>query len=126
MSQIVIAVRDPVAATTRAFDQDEILVGRAEESDIVLADRAASRRHARLVRVDMRDQPLQGIFSAERGKVRDLRLEATDKVGGGIDDVAAKAEYRIIVLKEHPRKPRRLRVEADTDQRVVVLPGMPQ
>lgn len=50
MSQIVLAVRDPVAATTRAFDQDEILVGRAEESDIVLADRAASRRHARLVR----------------------------------------------------------------------------
>ncbi len=50
MSQIVIAVRDPVAATTRAFDQNEILIGRAEESDIVLADRAASRRHARLVR----------------------------------------------------------------------------
>jgi len=52
MSQIVIAVRDPVAASTRTFDQDEILVGRAEESDIVLADRAASRRHARLVRAD--------------------------------------------------------------------------
>ena len=50
MSQIVIAVRDPVAATTRTFDQDEVLVGRAEESDVVLADRAASRRHARLVR----------------------------------------------------------------------------
>ncbi|MEO7793542.1 MAG: FHA domain-containing protein, partial [Thermoanaerobaculia bacterium] len=50
MSQIVIGVRDPVAATTRSFDQDEILIGRAEESDIVLADRAASRRHARLVR----------------------------------------------------------------------------
>ena len=50
MSQIVLAVRDPVSATTRAFDQDEILVGRAEESDIVLADRAASRRHARLLR----------------------------------------------------------------------------
>lgn len=51
MSQIVLAVRDPVSAATRTFDQDEILVGRAEESDIVLADRAASRRHARLVRV---------------------------------------------------------------------------
>ena len=50
MSQIVLAIRDPVAATTRTFDQDEVLVGRAEESDIVLADRAASRRHARLVR----------------------------------------------------------------------------
>ncbi len=50
MSQIVLAVRDPVSATTRTFDQDAILVGRAEESDIVLADRAASRRHARLVR----------------------------------------------------------------------------
>lgn len=50
MTQIVLAVRDPVAASTRAFDQDQILVGRAEESDIVLADRAASRRHARLVR----------------------------------------------------------------------------
>jgi serine phosphatase RsbU (regulator of sigma subunit) len=51
MSQIVLAVRDPVSAATRTFDQEEILVGRAEESDIVLADRAASRRHARLVRV---------------------------------------------------------------------------
>ena len=50
MSQIVLAVRDPVSATTRTFDQNEILVGRAEESDVVLADRAASRRHARLVR----------------------------------------------------------------------------
>ena len=45
MSQIVLAVRDPVSATTRTFDQNEILVGRAEESDVVLADRAASRRH---------------------------------------------------------------------------------
>ena len=50
MSQIVLAVRDPVSASTRTFDQDTVLVGRAEESDIVLADRAASRRHARLVR----------------------------------------------------------------------------
>jgi sigma-B regulation protein RsbU (phosphoserine phosphatase) len=50
VSPIVIAVRDPVAASTRSFDQDEILVGRAEESDIVLADRAASRRHARISR----------------------------------------------------------------------------
>lgn len=50
MSPIVIAVRDPVGASTRSFDQEELLVGRAEESDIVLADRAASRRHARLSR----------------------------------------------------------------------------
>jgi serine phosphatase RsbU (regulator of sigma subunit) len=50
MSQIVLAIRDPVSAATRTFDQNEILVGRAEESDVVLADRAASRRHARLVR----------------------------------------------------------------------------
>ena len=50
MSQIVLAVRDPVSASTRTFDQNEVLVGRAEESDVMLADRAASRRHARLVR----------------------------------------------------------------------------
>lgn len=48
MAQIVITVRDPASATTRAFDPPEILVGRSEESDIVLADRAASRRHARI------------------------------------------------------------------------------
>ena len=42
MSQIVLAVRDPVSATTRTFDQDAVLVGRAEESDIVLADRVAT------------------------------------------------------------------------------------
>jgi len=46
---IALSVRDPVASSTRAFDQEEILIGRAEESDVVLADRTASRRHARLV-----------------------------------------------------------------------------
>ncbi len=50
MSSITLTVRDPVAAWTRLFDQEEILVGRAEESDVVLADRTASRRHARLLR----------------------------------------------------------------------------
>lgn len=49
MPSIALSVRDPVASTTRAFDQEEILIGRAEESDVVLADRTASRRHARLV-----------------------------------------------------------------------------
>jgi sigma-B regulation protein RsbU (phosphoserine phosphatase) len=52
MSEIVISVRDPVGASKLTFDQEEILVGRSEESDIVLADRAASRRHARLIRSD--------------------------------------------------------------------------
>ena len=30
MSQIVLAIRDPVSAATRTFDQNEILVGRAD------------------------------------------------------------------------------------------------
>ncbi|MEO8275203.1 MAG: SpoIIE family protein phosphatase [Thermoanaerobaculia bacterium] len=50
MSEIVLAVRDPAAASTRTFDQDEILIGRSDKSDVALADRAASRRHARLIR----------------------------------------------------------------------------
>lgn len=49
MQAIELSVRDPVASTSRRFDQDEVLLGRAEESDVVLADRTASRRHARLI-----------------------------------------------------------------------------
>ena len=49
MPSIALSVRDPVASSTRAFEQDEIQIGRAEDSDVVLADRTASRRHARFV-----------------------------------------------------------------------------
>lgn len=52
MPAITLTVRDPLATTTREFDQPEILIGRGVESDIALGDRTASRRHARLVRSD--------------------------------------------------------------------------
>ncbi len=35
----------------RSFDQDEVVLGRASECDLAVADRSVSRRHARLFRV---------------------------------------------------------------------------
>ena len=52
MPPLSLTVRDPLATASRRFDQEEILVGRGEESDVALADRTASRRHARFVFAD--------------------------------------------------------------------------
>ena len=50
--------------------------------------------------MDVRDQALQRAFGAERGEVRDLRLEAADEFGGGVDDGAAEVEHRVGVVGE--------------------------
>ena len=51
--------------------------------------------HARMALVDVCDQAFQRAFGALCRKVRELRLEAADEVGGGIDDRAAELERRI-------------------------------
>ena len=115
MSQIVIAVRDPVAARTHTFDQDEILIGRAEESDIVLADRAASRRHARLVRIDSAwwIEDLGSRAGTRRNatavKLREA-LSPGDQIGVGtsllvVERIAGRAAARAAPLSAAPAVP---------------------
>lgn len=45
-----ISIESPAGIETRELTGDELLIGRAEECGLALADRAVSRRHARLVR----------------------------------------------------------------------------
>src|SRR5690606_4414614 len=72
--------------------------------------------------VDVRDEPRQRVFRAARGEVRDLRLEGAGVPRGGVDDVAAEAEYRVGLIGELRRELRRLGVEADADQGTGVAP----
>ena len=47
---VKISIESPAGIETRELTGDELLVGRSEECAVALADRAVSRRHARLVR----------------------------------------------------------------------------
>jgi len=45
---LVLAIRTPAGESSHRLEGAELVVGRSEECDLVLADRAVSRRHARL------------------------------------------------------------------------------
>jgi len=66
--------------------------------------------------VDVRDQSLQRLLGPQRGEVRDLRLERAGEFRGGIGDVAAEAEHRIVAAGEGLGEFRRLRIEPHADK----------
>ena len=63
-------------------------------------------------------------FGAVRSKVGNLRLEGADQIGGGIDDIGTEAEDGIVAPPEVLRKFGGVRVEADTEQGIVLLSGV--
>ncbi len=74
--------------------------------------------------VDVRDQPLQRALGAERGEVRDLRLEGAGVIGRGIDDGAAEREHRVRIVLQVCWEFRRFRIEADADQGAGIGPAL--
>jgi predicted component of type VI protein secretion system len=78
----------PEGPRTRELGAGGALVGRAEDCDVVLADRAVSRRHARIVRhgddwwlEDLGSRA--GTFLNGRPIERSARLAADDRIGIG-------------------------------------------
>jgi hypothetical protein len=62
---------------------DGVLLGGAAD---VAALGVEDDRDAGMLFVDVGDQRFELVFGAAGGEVGDLRLEAADQVGGGIDD----------------------------------------
>jgi hypothetical protein len=62
------------------------------------------------------------VFGAKRGEIGDLRLEGTGQVGGGVNDGLAELHDRIRLAGQVRREARQVRVEADTQQRIVAGP----
>ena len=73
--------------------------------------------------MDMSNQRFELVFGTLRSKVSNLRLEAADKVGGGVGNASAKLENCFWPTFEMRRKLRRVGVQADTEQRIVFYPG---
>jgi serine phosphatase RsbU (regulator of sigma subunit) len=78
----------PVGPRTRELGEGGALVGRAEDCDVVLADRAVSRRHARIARhggdwwlEDLGSRA--GTFLNGRPVERSARLAPNDRIGIG-------------------------------------------
>ena len=75
-----------------------------------------------MVLVDISDQLLELVLCAMRGKVGLLRLESSHQVGGRLDDIAAELEDGGRSARQMARKTRRIRVQADAQQRAVAVP----
>src|SRR5690606_32273123 len=69
-------------------------------------------------------QGFELVFGTLRGKVSDLRLEATRIGRRGIDDVATKLKNRIGFAVEFARKTLGIRIQADLQQCVASGPGL--
>ncbi len=62
------------------------------------------------------------VFCALRGKIRNLRLEGTGQIGGGVDDGAAEIENRIGLHLQVFRQLADIRIKTDTQQGIIVFP----
>ena len=82
--------------------------------------------HARMRVVDVGDEPLERVFGARRGEVRDLRLEGAHQVGGRIDDRPAEREHRIAFVANRRGKAAGIGIEADAQQAVGGAPARAQ
>ena len=82
-----------------------VLGSRADVAALGIQD----HRDLRMRATDVLDQALELRLGARRREVRDLRLEGADQVGGGVHDLAAEAEDRIVtgvqVLRESATGP---------------------
>ncbi len=81
------------------LDRDELSIGRTQESDVVLADRAVSRRHARIFRIDgdfwLEDLGSRaGTWLNGRAITARERLAAGDRIGLGQSVLALIAPDR--------------------------------
>ena len=81
----------------RALAEDAVVVGRAEECEVVLADRAISRRHARLVRENgewwLEDLGSRGgTWLNGREIAGRSRLAAGDRIGLGMSLLVLRRE----------------------------------
>jgi hypothetical protein len=98
---------------------DRVLLGGAAD---VAALGVEDDRDAGVKLVDMVDDRFELGFGAARGEVGDLRLESADQIGGGVDDRGAEAVDAIRPVFEGGREFRRIGIEADAQQRIVLAP----
>jgi hypothetical protein len=68
----------------------------------------------------VRHQPLELVLGAVRGEVGDLRLEGEHQIARRVDDARAEVEDAAGVAAPRGGELRRVRIEADAEQRIVV------
>lgn len=83
----------------------------------VAALRVEDQQATGMFGADVRAQPLELIFGAGGREVRELRFERAGPLGGGVDDLAAKAQNRVWRVADRGGQACRIRIEADAQRR---------
>ncbi len=89
----------------------------------IAALRVENHRNARVAAMNVVDRSLELVLGFVGRIVGELRLIGADEIGGGVDDRLVELEYRRGLLGELFGKALYFRIEPDTDQRIVAVPG---